>query len=63
MYIQERLAEERHRERLKQAEEERIGYQVAELQKMERRRHRAERALVHAWQRVDQLRSMIGVVG
>jgi len=61
MYVQEFLAKERQHERLKQAREERVGQQVAELKKVERRRHRAERDLVRAWRRVDQLRSMIEV--
>ncbi len=59
MYTQEYLAKERHRERLRQAEEERAAQQVAELRKLEKRQERAERQLLHAWQRVEQLRSLI----
>ncbi|HEY6494901.1 MAG TPA: hypothetical protein VIZ43_16630 [Trebonia sp.] len=57
MYVEQYLAEQRHRERLRQAEEERSAQQVAELRKLERRQERAERALLSAWQRVEQHRS------
>ena len=59
MYIEQRLASERHTERLKQAHEEREAHQVAELHRMVKRQARAERELLHAWQAVDHLRSVI----
>ena len=59
MYIQECLVKERHQERLKRAEEERSASQVAELRKLEKRQERAERQLLSAWQRVEQLRSLM----
>jgi hypothetical protein len=59
MYIEQCLASERHEERLRQAHDERTASQVAELHRMERRQERAERELLHAWQAVDQLRSVI----
>ena len=59
MYAQEYLVKERQRERLRQAEQERAASQVAELRKLEKRRERAERRLLSAWQRVDQLRSLM----
>jgi len=59
MYAQEYLAKERQRERLREAEEVRAAQQVAELRKLERRSERAERQLLHAWQRVEQLRSLM----
>jgi len=62
MFIEQCLASERHEERLKQAHEERMAHQVAELRKMEKRQVRAERELLHAWQAVDQLRSVIQAV-
>ncbi|HEX4087177.1 MAG TPA: hypothetical protein VHZ33_00610 [Trebonia sp.] len=62
MFIEQSLASERHTERLRQAHDERTASQVAELQRMERRRVRAERELIHAWQAVDQLRSAIQAV-
>ena len=62
MYIEQRLASERHEERLRQAHKERSAHQVAELHRMEKRQVRAERELIHAWQAVDQLRSVIQAV-
>jgi hypothetical protein len=61
MYIEQCLARDRHEERLKQAREERAAHQVAELHRMEKRRERAERELLHVWQAVDQLRSAMQV--
>jgi hypothetical protein len=62
MYIEQCLASERHEERLREAREERSAHQVAELHRMEKRRVRAERELLHAWQAVDHLRSVIQAV-
>jgi hypothetical protein len=59
MYTQEYLAKERHQQRLRQAEENRTAQQLVELRKLERRSERAERQLLHAWQRVEQLRSLM----
>ena len=59
MYAQEYLVRERHEERLKQAEGQRAASQAAELHKLEKRQERAERQLLHAWQRVEQLRSLM----
>jgi len=59
MYAQEYLVKERQQERLRQAEQERAASQVAELRKLEKRQERAERQLLHAWQRVEQLRSLM----
>ena len=59
MYTQEYLAKERHQERLRQAEAGRAASQVTELRKLEKRQERAERQLLHAWQRVEQLRSQL----
>jgi hypothetical protein len=59
MYVEEYLAKERHQERLRQADEERSASQVAELRKLEKRQERAERQLLHAWERVEQLRSLM----
>jgi hypothetical protein len=59
MYIAQRLARDRHEERLKRAQDERIAHQVVELQKMEKRRERAERELLYTWQRVEQLRALL----
>jgi hypothetical protein len=60
MYTHEYLVKERHQERLKQAEAERTAHQISELRKLEKRQERAERELLRAWQRVEQLRSLMG---
>lgn len=57
MYAQEYLVRDRHQEGLKRAEERRAAQQVAELHKLVKRQERAERQLLNAWQRVEQLRS------
>ena len=64
MYMQERLARERYQETLRKAQEDRMALRIARLRRMERRRQRAERDIVSAWeralsagQRVDELRS------
>ncbi len=62
MYTAEQLIKDRHQERLRQAQEQRAAQQVAELRKLEKRQRRAERELLHAWQRVERLRSMLGAV-
>ena len=62
MYAQERLSKEHQHERLKQAEQERSARQVTELRRLEKRRERAERQLLSAWQRVERLRSTLGTV-
>jgi hypothetical protein len=59
MYTQEYLAKERHQERIRLAEGQRAASQAAELHKLEKRQERAERQLLQAWQRVDQLRSQL----
>jgi hypothetical protein len=61
MYVEQCLARDRHEERLKQAREERDAHQVVVLRRMEKRRERAERELLHVWQAVDQLRSAMQV--
>ena len=63
MYTAERLTKDRQQERLRQAQEQRAAHQVAELRKLEKRRHRAERELLRAWRRVERLRSMLGAAG
>ena len=59
MYTQEYLVKERQQERLRQAEGQRAASQAAELHKLEKRQERAERQLLNAWQRVEQLRSQL----
>jgi hypothetical protein len=59
MYVEECLARARDAERLKRAQDDRVASSAAELTKMEKRQERAERELLHAWRRVDQLRSTL----
>jgi hypothetical protein len=59
MYAQEYLVRERHQERLRQAEGQRAASQAAEFHKLEKRQERAERELLQAWQRVEQLWSLL----
>jgi hypothetical protein len=61
MYIEQCLARDRHDERLRQAHEERAAHRVAELHRVEKRRQRAERELLLAWQAVDQVSSLLPV--
>ena len=63
MYMSETLARDRYRDRLDRAQESRIGRQAAELRKLDRVRERAERKLVRAWERADELRATMEVVG
>ena len=63
MYVEQCLARDRHAERLKRAEHERLAHRAAELSRLERRQERAERELLSAWHRVDQLRSTLESVG
>jgi hypothetical protein len=59
MYVQEFLVREGQQERLRQAERGRTASHVSELRRLERRRERAERRLARAWNRAQQLRSLI----
>ena len=63
MYISETLARDRYREQLEQAQEDRIAWQAAELRRLERIRQRAERKLLRAWQRTDELRTTMEIAG
>jgi hypothetical protein len=63
MYMSETLARDRYRDRLEQAQESRIARQAAELRRLERVRQRAERKLLRAWQRADELRMTIEIAG
>jgi hypothetical protein len=59
MYIQETLARDRHSCRIAEAREERIARQAAELSRIRRVQRRAERRLLRAWSRADEIRAMI----
>lgn len=61
MYVEQYIVKDRHQERLKRAEEEQMGRQVAQMRKLEKRRERAERQLLQAWQRVERLRDVLSL--
>lgn len=55
MYVEQYIAKEKQRERLKQAEEVQLRRQVAQFRRLKRRQERAERQLIDAWRRVEEL--------
>jgi hypothetical protein len=59
MYQSEMLAQDRHAERLKHAEQSRKFQRATELRRLERLQQRAERRLIDAWRRADEIRSML----
>jgi hypothetical protein len=61
MYVEQYVVRDKHQERLKRAEEEQLGRQVAQMRKLEKRRERAERQLLQAWERVEQLRESLSL--
>lgn len=61
MYVEQYIARDKYQERLKRAEEEQLGRQVAQMRKLEKRRERAERQLLQAWERVEQLRESLSL--
>jgi len=63
MYLSETLARDRSSARHEEAQHARIARQAAELRKLDRMRQRAERKLLRAWQRSDELRASIEAVG
>jgi len=63
MYLSETLARDRSSELHERAQRTRVARQAAELRKLERVRHRAERKLLRVWQRTDELRTAIEAAG
>jgi hypothetical protein len=63
MYLSETLARDRNSELREEAQHTRVARQAAELRKLERVRHRAERKLLRVWQRSDELRTAIEAAG
>jgi hypothetical protein len=59
MYLSERLAQERHQERLEDAEEARQVQYAMELRRLRRVQQRAERRLIDAWRRVEEAREAV----
>jgi hypothetical protein len=63
MYLSETLARDRSTELYEQARQKRVARQAAELRKRDRVRQRAERRLLRAWQRADELRATLEAAG
>ena len=63
MYLSETLARDRRSTLHEQAQHARIARQAAELRKLDRVRQRAERKLLRAWRRSDELRASIEAAG
>jgi len=61
MYVQQYIVKDKHQQQLKRAEEVQLGRQVAQIRKLEKRRERAERQLIQAWQRVEELRESMSL--
>jgi hypothetical protein len=63
MYMSQVLARDRHLDEMQQAHYARIANQAARLRRVERIQQRAERKLLRAWQRADELRAIIEATG
>jgi len=59
MYLSEMLARDRTLDQLDQAREARLARHARELRRVERVRKRAERKLLRAWRRSDELRTLL----
>lgn len=55
MYLSETLARDRYQESLDRAHHARRAHQATALRRMTRTRQRAERRLLEAWRRSDEL--------
>jgi hypothetical protein len=63
MYMSQTLARDRYQSQLEDAQQARLARQAAELRRVERARRRAERKLLRAWRRADELRTMLEAAG
>jgi hypothetical protein len=61
MYPSETLARDRYQETLDRAHEARRAHQATELRKIRRIQQRAERRLLNAWRRADEIRAALDV--
>lgn len=57
------LAQVRSSDPCERAQEARVARQAAELRKLERIQQRAERKLLRAWRRADELRAAMEAIG
>ncbi|HMD91735.1 MAG TPA: hypothetical protein VKG80_03745 [Trebonia sp.] len=63
MYTSQTLARDRYQSQLESAQQARLARQAAELRRVERVRRRAERKLLRARERADELRTMLEAAG
>jgi len=61
MYPSETLARDRYQETLDRAYEARRAHQATELRRIRRIQQRAERRLLDAWRRADEIRAALDV--
>jgi len=59
MYVEQYLVRQRQQEQLRQAEQLHAARRASARRRLEKRRERAERQLVLAWRRVDELRELM----
>jgi hypothetical protein len=59
MYLEETLARNRCNDSLDDAQESRQARQLTDLRRAERQQQRAERKMLDAWRRADELRDML----
>jgi hypothetical protein len=59
MYLSETLARDQTLYHLERARDARLARRAAELRKLERARRRAERKLLRAWRRSDEVRALL----
>ncbi|HSZ38911.1 MAG TPA: hypothetical protein VK817_03040 [Trebonia sp.] len=59
MYLEETLARNRYSDSLEHAQESRRARQLTDLRRAERQQQRAERKMMDAWRRADELRDTL----
>jgi hypothetical protein len=59
MYLSEMLARDQTLDQLDRSREARLARHAKELRKLERVRQRAERRLLRAWRRSDEVRALL----
>ncbi|MGH3282420.1 MAG: hypothetical protein ACRDNW_25240 [Trebonia sp.] len=59
MYIEQYLVRQRQQEQIRRAEEVQVSHKLAQVRRLRKRRERAERQLVQAWRRVEQVQSLM----
>jgi hypothetical protein len=59
MYLSETLARDRHQDTIERARHEQQARRASDVNRLHRRQLRAERRMMSAWQRSDELRTML----